>query len=309
MNCQTTAVRGAAIALGLFHVAGHAQVTVQIEDFEFAVTDAAAAAGVTDLTDPENQPTFYINGEGGDEGGASEGLYSLGTDALFGASGIFVPGSFIGCLREISEDLFPEGQVTLLHTYGDPAVQGPVPPDFPLSELIVLADMYGGEAFGEGLTGTHLWIVLIDAEGERFHYINYTEFALFLEDFTLDVVVGQGMVRIDPDSLIDVPDGDRLLTEIVAFEMLIQDEDDPPTGEGKWYIDHLRIREPEAAPVAGDADGDGDVDLFDFAGFVDCVTGPSAEGVPPGCETFDFDGDNDIDFADLGTFQLAYTSM
>lgn len=297
------------ISCAAFAMAGfvHAEVTTQIEDFEYAINDAVAAAGITDITDPENQPTFYLNGEGVDEGGASEGLYALGTDALFGASGIFVPGSFIGCLRWISEDLFPSGQVDLLHTYGDPLVPGPIPPDLPLSDLVILADAYGGEGFGEGILGTNLWINLLDAEGERFQFLNIREQSLFLEDYTLDILVGRDLIRIDPQSLIDVPNGDRLLTEIVAFEMLIQDDDDPPTGFGKWYIDNLRIVEQDAAAVPGDLDADGDVDLNDFQGFLGCVTGAN-NGPPIGdCAALDLDVDGDVDFADFALMQRAFT--
>ncbi len=51
----------------------------------------------------------------------------------------------------------------------------------------------------------------------------------------------------------------------------------------------------------GDSDGDGDVDLLDFAAFVDCV------GVEPVCVGFDFDEDGDVDFADARVFQLLFT--
>lgn len=56
----------------------------------------------------------------------------------------------------------------------------------------------------------------------------------------------------------------------------------------------------------GDLDGDGDVDLNDFAIFLECYTGP---GVPrtPECECADLDGDNDVDFADYGVFQIVFT--
>ncbi len=285
-----------------------AEVTTQIENFEYAINDAVATAGITDITDSENLPTFYINGEGVDEGGASEGLYALGTDALFGGKfGIFVPGSFIGCRRWISEDLFPSGQVDLLHTYGDPLVPGPIPADLPLSDLGILADAYGGEGFGEGILGTNLWINLLDAEGERFQFLNIRELSLFVEVYELDVLVGRDLIRIDPQSLIDVPNGDRLLTEIVGFEMLIQDDDDPPTGFGKWYIDNLRIVEQDAAAIPGDLDADGDVDLIDFQGFLGCVTG--ANGGPPigGCEALDLDVDGDVDSADFARVQRAFT--
>ena len=148
---------------------------------------------------------------------------------------------------------------------------------------------------------------LIDAEGERFNFVNYSEFALFFDTYVLDVAIGTGMTRIDPDSLVDVPNGDRLLTEIVAFEMLIQDEDDPPTTAGKWYIDNLRIVYPDAAAVDGDSDGDGDVDLFDVDAYLLCVTGIDGGPTEPECNTFDLDGDNDVDFHDFARLQAAFT--
>lgn len=276
---------------------------VQIEDFEFAADDAQAEAGVTDITDWQNLPTFYINGE--DEN-ASEGLYSIGTDAMFGASGVFEPGTFIGFRREISTELFPEGFVPLQWTYGDPDVQGPEPADRPLSDLKVIGDFYGDDGFADGPTGTHLWVNLIDAVGERYNFVNFSEVSLYSELFTFDVMVGRGMIRIDPDTLIEVPNGDRLLTEIVAFEVLLQDEDDPPTGAGKWYVDDLRIGEPEA-PGLGDGDGDGDVDLFDVSAFVTCLTGVGGGPFEPGCEPFDFDTDTDIDFSHFGVLQIVFT--
>ncbi len=49
-----------------------------------------------------------------------------------------------------------------------------------------------------------------------------------------------------------------------------------------------------------------EVDLSDFAAFVGCVTGPGV-GAPPSCESSDFDNDGDVDFADFGRFQFAFT--
>jgi hypothetical protein len=59
--------------------------------------------------------------------------------------------------------------------------------------------------------------------------------------------------------------------------------------------------------VPGDFDGDGDVDLDDYAAYVGCVTGPAAGGVTPDCETFDFNLDNDVDLCDFAQFQKAFT--
>ncbi|MCK4661035.1 MAG: hypothetical protein KAV82_16060 [Phycisphaerae bacterium] len=58
----------------------------------------------------------------------------------------------------------------------------------------------------------------------------------------------------------------------------------------------------------GDFDGDGDVDLADLANFVGCMTGPDNGPVdPPACNTFDFDWDNDVDTDDFGGFQSGFT--
>ena len=49
-----------------------------------------------------------------------------------------------------------------------------------------------------------------------------------------------------------------------------------------------------------------EIDLSDFAAFIGCLTGPGV-GAPPGCESSDFDNDGDVDFADFGRLQLAFT--
>lgn len=58
------------------------------------------------------------------------------------------------------------------------------------------------------------------------------------------------------------------------------------------------------APVAGDCDADGDVDLDDYAGFHDCLGGPGGGLLQPACECFDFDGDGDVDLFDFAEFQV-----
>ena len=54
-----------------------------------------------------------------------------------------------------------------------------------------------------------------------------------------------------------------------------------------------------------DVNDDGDVDLFDYARFHDCLTGPE-QPMNAGCEPLDFDQDVDVDMADFWLMQPAF---
>jgi hypothetical protein len=59
---------------------------------------------------------------------------------------------------------------------------------------------------------------------------------------------------------------------------------------------------------AGNYNGDGIVDLSDYAEFPGCLTGPGEGSSLRGCEAFDADGDTDVDLVDFLVFQRDFLS-
>jgi len=59
--------------------------------------------------------------------------------------------------------------------------------------------------------------------------------------------------------------------------------------------------------LPGDWNGDGIVDVVDYAAFAACLTGPTGGAMGPGCAIFDFDADIDVDLADFQVFSAAFT--
>lgn len=57
----------------------------------------------------------------------------------------------------------------------------------------------------------------------------------------------------------------------------------------------------------GDGDLDGDVDLDDYAMFLDCMTGPGRVDGLCECRFLDIDHDGDVDFSDFARFQQSLT--
>jgi hypothetical protein len=101
-------------------------------------------------------------------------------------------------------------------------------------------------------------------------------------------------------------------TGLPTTQMQMQTTFDPPWDfDNIWTIDegndYPRLwYESDSGGQPGDGDNDGDVDLFDFASMLDCLTGPGGV-LDPGCEPFDFDADADTDRTDAAAFQRAFT--
>ena len=73
--------------------------------------------------------------------------------------------------------------------------------------------------------------------------------------------------------------------------------------------DNSMVHVLTAGDLVGDLDGDGDVNLEDFAIFADCLAGPEVNTPPPACtqqqfDSPDLDRDNDVDLSDFGGFQV-----
>jgi cysteine-rich repeat protein len=67
---------------------------------------------------------------------------------------------------------------------------------------------------------------------------------------------------------------------------------------GGWFTTSLT-----RGVTASDGNGDGRVDLDDYARWPACRTGPSSPPLPTACATFDVDRDEDIDLVDFAVFQ------
>lgn len=56
----------------------------------------------------------------------------------------------------------------------------------------------------------------------------------------------------------------------------------------------------------GDCNVDASVNLFDYASFADCITGPASGPISPNCRCTDFDQDDDVDLRDWGVLQAEF---
>jgi hypothetical protein len=57
----------------------------------------------------------------------------------------------------------------------------------------------------------------------------------------------------------------------------------------------------------GDCNSDGGVNSSDFSAFDTCMTGPNGGSLPNNCKCFDADGDGDLDLFDFADFQASFS--
>jgi hypothetical protein len=120
-----------------------------------------------------------------------------------------------------------------------------------------------------------------------------------------------GWLSVDPASGTSTGEADTITVSYATanlsagtYTAAITIHDAAATNDPQTIAVTLTVAERAAARV--DFDGDGDVDLTDFAYFQLCFNGPNR---PPGaaeCSATDFDGDADVDLGDFAAFQACF---
>jgi len=196
---------------------------LQIDDFESAVDNTAAAANWAVGTDPSVTLT-PVSGSGAD---ANEGAYALGLNLAMGGSAFET-----GFVRRTLG-----APVTLSQAY---SVAGPSGQN--IADLSVTLDIKGAAAFG---ADTNLWIRLNEADGDIWRYINFNDATLGSTSYVAGHAAGVGLIDRDGAST-----GDGNFTAITSYDILIQN----PVATAKSgiiYVDDFRIEEPTGPPTTG----------------------------------------------------------
>ncbi|MFH0980478.1 MAG: hypothetical protein V2A79_02935, partial [Planctomycetota bacterium] len=92
-----------------------------------------------------------------------------------------------------------------------------------------------------------------------------------------------------------------------TYTFSVSDADLPGAQPGTVLVLTLtgEVVQPSLFPF--DDDGDGDVDLTDFARFLLCLDGPAGGPLSDPCHNHDADGDDDVDLHDFNALQVLFT--
>ena len=130
-----------------------------------------------------------------------------------------------------------------------------------------------------------------------------------------------GTFRVGPTAttvvLVDAHDNDNLgqaaREALYVRDLIVESGATLATGEHAVYYESLVLNggvdnaDNLVAVVSADPDinGDGQVDLADYAKLAECLTGPNG-GIAPTCSAADLDGDQDVDLGDLAILQYSF---
>ncbi|MCK4659437.1 MAG: hypothetical protein KAV82_07935 [Phycisphaerae bacterium] len=241
--------------------------------------------------------------------------------------GTLVDGGIYGAFDGVADDAdwyfnntSYEGSITLSTKVGSPNFEHRVVWEYNLSSVSLEPPVSAMLTFT--IRGAPIW-PFPDVDVHVYSYP--ADLLETLGDFSSVPAVFQGSVTISPYQLpteysLDVSsvvseslhDGD----DKVAFRFQI--DPDTPYSSNQAFIDAVdsdpstkAFLTIDEASAPGDFDGDGDVDLDDYAVFVDCMPGPDTPPTPTIPEVtgqmcldaFDFDKDEDVDLNDFGAFQ------
>jgi len=178
----------------------------------------------------------------------------------------------------------------------------------------VLPNPLGTAATQEGIFGyTDLspTLVLGDLNGDNVEddpFIKPEDFYTIPDDpFTIGVTAGSGggdamdiAWAIDPVTGAPANLGGFDFIRIRTGVDIIRDD----TGEVSTEIDAVA---DVAAGMIGDANADGEINLFDAAVLINCLMGPVTPAPPSPCRVMDFDQDGDVDLRDASDLSVAFT--
>lgn len=149
--------------------------------------------------------------------------------------------------------------------------------------------------------------------------VGFTSAAPFDVEFTIDLDLSDGAVK---GYFQDQLDAGRVIVIVTSMREAVQEG--PQSGFPSFFMKEALALDPDARAAAlslevlinptGDFDGDGNVNLFDWSGLVECAGVPGSRPDPGEGVTaeeclcrFDFGGDGDVDLRDMGTFQTRLT--
>jgi hypothetical protein len=177
-----------------------------------------------------------------------------------------------------------------------------------------------GEPYGLFVEGDLAYVTSADSFADQLRIVDVSNPAAPVEIgsyFEAGLLAFRVVVRNDKAYVTDAGEGVRVLDVSDPTNPTSEDFINTPgdaftvsLNAGRIYISDgvAGLRMYGTCTHEGDHNGDGTVDLNDYAAWPGCLTGPDMGPYPEGCGTFDFDLDDDLDAADFSNLQRVFSS-